>query len=104
MSLLKKNDVVSVISGKDRGKKGKVLLVFPKKESLLVEGVNTARKHMRRRSAEDPKGGIMNIEKPLHLSKVQYFCGRCNRPVRLGMKIGTDGSHVRVCRRCKEEL
>jgi len=104
MSLLKKNDVVSVISGKDRGKKGKVLLVFPKKESLLVEGVNMVRKHMRRRSAEDPKGGIVNLEKPLHLSKVQYFCGRCSRPVRLGVKIGADGSRIRICRRCKEEL
>lgn len=104
MTLIKKNDVVTVIAGKDRGKKGKVLLVIPKKDFVLVEGVNVARRHMRRRSAEDPKGGIVSLEKPLHLSKIQYFCGRCNRPVRLGVKMASDGSHIRICRRCKEEL
>ena len=104
MTLLKKNDVVTVLAGKDRGKKGKVLVVLPKKESVLVEGVNRVRKHMRRRSAEDPQGGIVTLEKPFHLSKVQYFCSRCNRPVRLGIKVASDGSRVRICRRCKEEL
>ena len=102
--LLKKNDVVSVLAGKDRGKKGKVLLVFPKKESVLVEGVNVVRKHMRKRSADDTRAGIVALEKPFHISKVQYFCGRCNRPVRLGIKTASDGSRIRICRRCKEEL
>ena len=104
MSLLKKNDVVTVMAGKDRGKKGKVLLVFPRKDTVLVEGVNVVRRHTRRRSAEDPKGGIISLERPFHISKVQYFCGRCNRPVRLGIKVSSDGSHSRVCCRCKEEL
>ena len=104
MTLIKKNDVVTVIAGKDRGKKGKVLLVIPKKDFVLVEGVNVARRHMRRRSADDPKGGIVSLEKPFHLSKIQYFCGRCNRSVRLGMKRSSDGSRLRVCRRCKEEI
>ena len=104
MSLLKKNDVVTVIAGKDRGKKGKILSVFPKEGTVLVEGVNMARKHMRRKSAEDPKGGIITLEKPLYVSKVQYFCNRCNRPVRLGMKMAPDGGSVRICRHCKEEL
>ena len=104
MSLIKKNDVVSVISGKDRGKKGKVLLVFPKKETVLVEGVNVMRRHTRRRNAQDQQAGIVSIEKPFHLSKVQYFCNRCNRPVRLGAKTAKDKSHVRICRRCKEEI
>ena len=104
MSLLKKNDVVTVIAGKDRGKKGKILSVFPKEGTVLVEGVNMARKHMRRKSAENPKGGIVTLEKPLYVSKVQYFCNRCNRPVRLGMKAAPDGGFVRICRHCKEEL
>jgi len=103
MSLIKKKDVVAVIAGKDRGKKGKVIFVFPKKERVLVEGINVARKHMRK-TREGQQGGIISIEKPLYLSKVQYFCNRCNRPVRLGMKEASDGSRVRICRRCKEEL
>lgn len=104
MSLLKKNDVVTVMVGKDRGKKGKILMVLPKKESVLVEGVNVVRKHMRRRSQEEPQAGIVALEKPFHLSKVRYFCGRCNRPVRLGIKTASDGSRLRICRRCKEEV
>ena len=103
MSLIKKKDIVAVIAGKDRGKKGKVIFVFPKKERVLVEGINVARKHTRR-TREDQQGGIISIEKPLHLSKVQYFCNRCNRPVRLGVTLSSDGTRVRVCRRCKEEL
>ena len=105
MSLIRKNDTVTVIAGKNRGKKGKVLHVLPKKGAVVIEGVNMAKKHMRRRSADDPQGGgIVSIEKPLSLSKVQYFCGRCNRPARLGIKMASDGSHLRICRRCKEEL
>ena len=103
MSRIKKEDMVAVIAGKDRGKKGRVLLVFPKKEKILVEGVNVARKHTRR-TREDQQGGIVSIERPLHISKVQYFCNRCNQAVRLGVKISPDGSRIRVCRRCKEEL
>lgn len=103
MSLIKKKDTVTVVAGKDRGKKGKVLFVFPKKEKVLVEGINFARKHTRR-TREGQQGGIVSLEKPLHLSKVQYFCNRCNRPVRLGVKVSADGSRVRICRRCKEEL
>lgn len=104
MTLLKRNDVVAVISGKDRGKKGKILLVQPKKETVLVEGVNIVRRHLRRRSAQDQTAGIVSLEKPLHGSKVQYFCSRCNRPVRLGIKVAQDGSRIRICRRCKGEL
>ncbi len=104
MSLLKKDDIAFVITGKDRGKKGKVIWTSPRKGVLLVEGVNMARKHARRRKADDPQGGIISMEQPLYLSKVQYFCSRCNRPVRLGAKRSTDGSRIRFCRRCKEEI
>jgi len=103
MSLLRKNDIVRVISGKDKGKKGKVLTVFPRKDSILVEGVNMAKRHQRRRRQEE-QSGIVSLEKPFRLSKVQYFCNRCNRPVRLGVKRSTDGSGVRFCKRCKEDL
>lgn len=104
MSHLRKNDIVAVITGKDRGKKGKVLMVLPRKGKILVEGVNVARRHRRPRSAQDQNAGIVSIEKPLHLSKVQYFCNRCNRPVRLGIKESADGGFLRYCRRCREEF
>ncbi len=103
MSLIKKKDVVMVMSGKDKGKKGKVFLVLPKKGRVFVEGMNLARKHTRR-TREGQQGGIISIEKPLSFSKVQYFCTRCNRPVRLGVKLSGDGSRLRICRRCQSEL
>lgn len=103
MSLIRKNDIVSVLSGKDRGKKGKVILVSPRKETALVEGIHMARKHVRRRSAQDTQAGIVSLERPISLSKIQYFCGRCNRPVRLGVKRMKDG-RVRICRRCQGEV
>ncbi|MFH1858530.1 MAG: 50S ribosomal protein L24 [Candidatus Omnitrophota bacterium] len=104
MSLLKKSDIVSVISGKDRGKKGKIINVLPRRGTILVQGINMVRKHVRRRNVQDQQAGIVGMEKPIQLSKVQYFCGRCNRSVRLGVKIASDGTHVRICRRCKEEI
>ena len=103
MSRLKKNDVVTVIAGKDRGKKGKILEVFPKKDKALVEGVNLVKKHTRSRR-QDQKGGILTVERPLVLSKLQYFCSRCGRPVRLGVKFAQDGTKIRICRRCKGEM
>ena len=104
MALLKKNDIVHVIAGKDRGKKGKILSVDPRNERVRVEGANMARRHRRRRSAQDQNAGIVSLEKPFHLSNVQYFCNRCHRPVRLGVKRSQDGERVRFCRRCQEEL
>jgi len=103
MSLLKKNDLVSVRVGKDRGKKGKILEVMPKKDQALVEGVNFVKRHTRQRR-QDQKGGILTMERPLSLSKLQYICNRCGRPVRLGVKVATDGSKTRICRRCKGEV
>ena len=103
MSLLKRNDAVVVIAGKDRGKKGKILEVFPKKDRALVEGVNLVKRHTRQRR-QDQKGGILTVERPLALSKLQYFCSRCARPVRLGVKVAQDGSKNRICRRCKAEV
>ena len=103
MSLLKKNDLVFVTTGKDRGKKGKILEVFPKKDRALVEGVNFVKRHTRQKR-QDQKAGILTVEMPLALSKLQYFCPRCGRPVRLGVQIAQDGSKNRICRRCKGEV
>ena len=103
MSLLKRNDTVVVIAGKDRGKKGRILEVFPKKDRALVEGVHLVKRHTRQRR-QDQKAGILTVERPLALSKLQYFCGRCGQPVRLGVTLGQDGSKNRICRRCKTEV
>ena len=103
MSLLKKNDLVFVNTGKDRGKKGKILEVFPRKDRALVEGINMVKRHTRQRR-QDQKGGILTVERPLVLSKLSYFCSRCGRPARLGVKRSQDGTRVRICRRCKGEV
>ncbi|MGE4357404.1 MAG: 50S ribosomal protein L24 [Candidatus Omnitrophota bacterium] len=101
MERIKKNDIVFVISGKDRGKKGKVLAVFPKEKRAIVEGVNLIKRHQRRRSQDMP-GGIIEKEAPLALSKLMLFCGHCNRPTRVGITLLKDGTKARYCKKCKE--
>lgn len=98
---LRKNDFVIAIKGKDRGKKGRVLKVIPKENRILVEGINFVKKHTKPRSATQ-QGGIITMEKPISISNVQYFCMRCNKPVRLGIKYLDDKTKVRVCKKCGE--
>lgn len=102
MSLrIKKNDMVVVLSGKDRGKRGKVLGVFSQKERLLVEGVNLVKRHTRP-SQKNQQGGIVSQEAPIHISNVNLYCPRCQRGARFGVRILEDGSKIRYCRKCKE--
>ena len=96
---LKKNDTVMVITGRERGKTGKVLRVMGDKGLVLVERLNIVKRHMKARGMRSP-GGIVEKEAPLHLSNVMLMCDRCNAPVRLGMRRLEDGRHARVCRRC----
>ncbi|MCL5409138.1 MAG: 50S ribosomal protein L24 [Candidatus Omnitrophica bacterium] len=98
---IRKNDFVMVIKGKDRGKKGRVLHVLPRENRILIEGVNFVKKHTKPRSATQ-QGGIITMEKPISISNVQYFCMRCNKPVRLGIKKLDDKTDVRVCKKCGE--
>jgi len=100
---LKKNDNVVVISGGDKGKKGKILLVDLKKGRIIVEGINKKTKHMRA-TQENPKGGVIKIERPMEISNVMYFCDKCKKGVRLGAQIKDDKSKVRVCRECGKSL
>ena len=100
---LKKNDNVVVIAGSDKGKRGKILLVDLKKGRIIVEGINKKTKHMRA-TQENPKGGIIKIERPLEVSNVMYFCDKCKKGVRLGAQIKDDKSKVRVCRECGKSL
>ena len=104
MSLrIRKGDTVVVISGRDKGKRGRVLRVLPKKMRAIVEGVNLVKKHMRR-TREDEKGGIVEIPAPIHLSNLLLYCKNCDRGVRFGVKILEDGTKVRVCKRCQSQL
>ena len=98
---IKKGDTVVVLSGKDKGKKGKVLSVLPKQNKAIVEGVALATKHTRpRRQGET--GGIVNQEIAIHACKLMHVCTKCNQPTRIGRKVLDDGSIVRYCKKCNE--
>lgn len=98
---IKVNDTVAVIAGKEKGKKGRVLKVFPKDERVLVEKVNFIKRHTRP-SQKNRQGGIVEKEGPLHASNLMLFCKKCNRPVRARRLKGADGVKSRACARCGE--
>jgi len=98
---IRKGDFVQVIKGKDRGKKGRVLRVYPDLSRALVEGVNFVKKHTRPRSV-DRQGGIIRMEKPLALGNVMFFCMKCEKAARIGRRGLQDGTKVRYCRKCNE--
>ena len=100
---LKRNDIVVVIAGKDKGKRGKILKVLRDENRVIVEGVNFIKKHVRP-SAQHRHGGIIEREGPIHVSNVMIYCPKCNRGVRIGMKFLEDGRKVRVCKKCGEIL
>ena len=101
--LLKKNDTVIVVAGKERGKSGKVLKVLPHKGAIIIERLNFAKRHLRAGGAHG-KGGIVEKEAPIRISNVQLLCGKCNRPTRIGKKILEDGKKIRICRKCGEAI
>ncbi len=99
---IKKDDKVVVLSGKDKGKQGKVLIAEPKAGKVVVEGVNVATKHKKpQKQGED--GGIIKVETPIYASKVQLVCPKCGKSTRVGHKIA-DGKKVRVCKKCGAEI
>ena len=98
---IRKNDNVVVTTGKDRGKRGRVLRVVPDKNRLVVEGVNIIKRHTKANPQKQVKGGVVEREAPLHASNVQLVCPECGKPTRLGRKILGDGRKVRVCRKCE---
>ena len=98
---IRKNDNVVVTTGKDRGKRGRVLRVVPDKNRVIVEGVNIIKRHTKANPQRNIKGGLVEREAPLHASNVQLLCPECGKPTRLGRKILGDGRKVRVCRKCE---
>ncbi len=99
--ILRKNDIVIVKSGKDKGKTGKILKVIPEKKRAIVEKVNFIKEFIRRDQSRNIQGGVMEKEAPVHISNLMLFCTECNRGVRIRMKMLEDGSKVRVCSRCE---
>lgn len=98
---VKKDDKVKVISGKDKGKIGKVLKVINKKNRVLVENVNIIKRHTKP-TAKNRQGGIVEGEAPLHWSNVMLICNKCFSPSRTSMQKLEDGKKVRVCKKCNE--
>lgn len=103
MLKIRKNDIVQCLKGKDKGKKGKVLSVFPKKSRAVVEGINFAKKHTRR-TREDQQGGIIQKEAPVHISNLMLFCNKCNKVTKVGFTLLKDSSKARICKRCNEVI
>jgi large subunit ribosomal protein L24 len=100
-SPIRKNDSVLVITGRDRGKRGRVLRVLPRKGRVVVEGVNFIKKHTKANPQKNIKGGIVEREAALNASNVQLVCPECGAPTRIGSRRLDDGRRVRFCRKCK---
>ncbi|WP_294485834.1 50S ribosomal protein L24 [uncultured Ruminococcus sp.] len=102
---VKTGDTVVILSGKDKGKQGKVLAVSPKEGKVIVEGLNVVRKHVKPRSAQQ-QGGIVDAEAAMYASKVMAVCPKCGKPTRIAHKFLEDGTKVRVCKNdgCGEEF
>jgi len=100
---VKKNDTVKVISGKEKGKTGKVIVVLPKKERVIIEKINLVKRHTKPKGAAG-QGGIIEKEGAIHISNVMVVCPKCNSAVRFGYKLLEDGNKVRVCKKCEEVI
>lgn len=103
MLRIKKNDKVQIIAGKDRGKTGKVLAVFPHDNRVLVEKINMAKK-TRRKTQQDQQGGIVEVEMPIHMSNVMLIDKKTNRPTRFGISVLKDGTRVRISKKSGDVL
>jgi large subunit ribosomal protein L24 len=97
---LKKGDVVFIRKGKDKGKTGKVLMILPEKNRVIVEKINFVKEFIRPDRSRNVQGGIMEKEAPLAVANVMIFCSECGQGVRVKKKTLEDGSRIRVCRKC----
>ena len=100
---IQKDDTVYVISGKDKGKTGKVLKVLPKKGRVLVENINFIYRHMRP-TQQYQQGGVIQREGPIEVTNLQVVCNKCTKPTRIGFTVLEDGRKVRVCKKCGEVM
>jgi large subunit ribosomal protein L24 len=102
--VLKKGDVVVVKKGKDKGKTGKVLMILPEKNRVIVEKVNFVKEFIRPDRSRNIQGGIMEKEAPLSAANVMIFCTDCGQGVRIRKKVLEDGSRIRACYKCEMSL
>ena len=101
--IIKKNDKVIILSGKEQGKIGNVLKVDSEKERVIVEKINVVKRHSKP-SAANAQGGIIEKEAPIHISNLMIICNKCAEPTKVGKRILDDGSKVRVCKKCGEVI
>lgn len=104
MNKIRKGDTVKVLRGDDRGKTGVVHTVLPKKEMIIIEGVNLIKKHQKPQANLRTQAGIIEREGPVHYSKVMVVCKNCGKPTRVGFHIAADGNKSRVCKHCGNVL
>ncbi|MHB8842123.1 MAG: 50S ribosomal protein L24 [Candidatus Aquicultor sp.] len=100
---IRKGDRVQVITGKDKGKKGKVLFALPDKNRVVVEGIHMIKRHARP-TQKVPQGGIQEREAPIHVSNVQLVCPSCGQPTRVGHRVAETGKKIRTCRSCQGDV
>ena len=100
---IKKGDTVRVLSGKDKGKEGQVVRSLPSKQRVVVEKVNMVKKAMRP-TQQNPQGGIMSVEAPIHVSNVMVICPECKQPTRVSHRVNEAGKKVRVCKKFGKDI
>ncbi len=100
---IRKDDTVVIITGKDRGKRGKVRRAFPREDKVIVEGLNMIKRHSRARRAVR-QAGIIELEAPIHVSNVMLVCEKCGNPTRVNFRFLDDGRKVRICNSCQEVI
>lgn len=98
-----KGDLVMILTGKDRGKRGRIKEVLPRRSRVVVEGANFVKRHRKPRGQMD-QGGIIEFEAPIHISNVMLVCPRCKEPARIGYEFLPEGGKARICRSCGEAV
>ncbi|HMK33558.1 MAG TPA: 50S ribosomal protein L24 [Desulfomonilaceae bacterium] len=104
MARIRKNDKVKVLAGKEKGRQGKVLKVFSEKETALVERLNMVKRHTKAGGRAGQQGGIIEKEAPIRVAKLMLVCPKCSKATRTGVRLLDDGSRVRYCKKCSEQL
>jgi len=100
---IRKDDIVQIVSGKEKGKKGKALHIFPDSDRIVVEKLNMVKRHTKP-NQQMRQGGIIEKEGKIHISNVMLVCNRCDKKIRVGRKILENGKKVRVCKKCEEVI
>ncbi|MBI5212947.1 MAG: 50S ribosomal protein L24 [Nitrospirae bacterium] len=100
---IKKGDTAVVLSGRNKGKSGRVLSVLPSKGKVIIQGLNVVKKHMKP-SKKYTQGGIIEKEAPIHVSNVMLVCPKCSKPTRIAAAVIDDGKKLRTCKKCKEVI